>query len=221
MKIDMHVHTSEISACGKLAAKEVVRLYKEAGYDAICVTNHFSSYTVKHLAKQGKFDFVKAYHEGYELAKAEGEKVGLKVFIGYELRVNECDNDYLVYDMNDYLLENFPKLLDLPTKEFCQVVRKNGILLFQAHPFRNNMKIVNPDYLDGIEVFNGHPGQVSRNQMAEAWADFHPQLRRISGSDCHETHHVGRGGVITERNIETQSDLLEMLRDGDYTIYHV
>ena len=89
MKIDLHVHTSEGSRCGKLSAKEVVALYKEAGYDAICITNHFSPYTVGWYAKQGNFDFVKTFQNAYELAREEGEKVGLRVFLGYELR---CSN---------------------------------------------------------------------------------------------------------------------------------
>ena len=75
MKIDLHVHTKEVSRCGKLTAQEIMALYKEKGYDAVCITNHFSVHTENWLARQGKFDFVKAFDEGFELAKAEGEKV--------------------------------------------------------------------------------------------------------------------------------------------------
>lgn len=35
------------------------------------------------------------------------------------------------------------------------------MLFYQAHPFRNSMKITNPELLDGIEVYNGHPGHDS------------------------------------------------------------
>lgn len=40
MKIELHMHTSEVSSCGKVPAAEMVRLYKEMGYDAITVTDH-------------------------------------------------------------------------------------------------------------------------------------------------------------------------------------
>ena len=40
MKLDLHVHTSEVSGCGKVPAAEMVRLYHEAGYDAIVITDH-------------------------------------------------------------------------------------------------------------------------------------------------------------------------------------
>ena len=33
MKIDLHVHTKEVSICGHMEAKEVVSRYKSAGYD--------------------------------------------------------------------------------------------------------------------------------------------------------------------------------------------
>ena len=38
MKIDVHVHTSEVSGCGQLPGAEMARLYKQAGYDAIVIT---------------------------------------------------------------------------------------------------------------------------------------------------------------------------------------
>ena len=40
-KIDMHVHTSESSLCGKSPAEEMVKAYKAKGYDAIAITDHF------------------------------------------------------------------------------------------------------------------------------------------------------------------------------------
>ena len=33
MKLDLHVHTSEVSGCGRVPAAEMARLYHEAGYD--------------------------------------------------------------------------------------------------------------------------------------------------------------------------------------------
>ena len=40
---EMHFHTSEISVCGRVPAAEGVRAYKEKGYDALVVTDHFHS----------------------------------------------------------------------------------------------------------------------------------------------------------------------------------
>ena len=218
MKIDLHVHTMEVSRCGKIAAQDIVKMYKEAGYDAICITNHFSTVTVNWLAKQGKFDFVKAFDEGYELARQYGKEIGLRVFKGYELRCNENDNDFLAYKMPKYLLDNYEKLLALPMKDFLTVLRDNGVKLYQAHPFRNGIKIVDPGLLDGIEVYNGHVGHNSRNPMAHAWADLHTHLRQISGSDCHETYQLARGGIITDWDVKNEDELLACLDSGEYTL---
>ena len=38
-KIDTHVHTSEVSSCGKLTASQIVESYVAAGYDAVSYTH--------------------------------------------------------------------------------------------------------------------------------------------------------------------------------------
>jgi len=40
-KYDTHVHTKEVSPCGKVPAIEVVKLYKDAGYHGIVITDHY------------------------------------------------------------------------------------------------------------------------------------------------------------------------------------
>ena len=39
--LDMHMHTKETSSCGEVPAAEVGRLYKEAGYQGIMITDHY------------------------------------------------------------------------------------------------------------------------------------------------------------------------------------
>lgn len=40
-RYDLHVHTKEVSPCGKLTVEETVDLYKAKGYDGFWLTNHF------------------------------------------------------------------------------------------------------------------------------------------------------------------------------------
>ena len=218
MKIDLHVHTSEGSRCGKLTGKQIAQLYSEAGYDAVCITNHFSLYTAGWKAKQGKFDFVSAFDEAFEIAKEEGEKLGLRVFKGYELRCYENNNDFLAYHMPTYLLDNYKQLLSLPMKDFLAVLRQYGVKIYQAHPFRNDIKMVDPTLIDGIEVFNGHIGHDSRNPMAKAWADLHPDLRQISGSDCHEECQACGGGIITDWDVKNELELIDCIQSREFSI---
>jgi hypothetical protein len=43
-------------------------------------------------------------------------------------------------------------------------------------------------------------------------------MRKISGSDCHEIPHVGRGGIITQRDVNNEEELLECIESGEYTL---
>lgn len=42
-KYDLHVHTSSVSPCAHVAAEEVVKLYQQAGYQGVVITDHFCS----------------------------------------------------------------------------------------------------------------------------------------------------------------------------------
>ena len=41
-KTEVHMHTYPVSSCSKLTPAEQVRLFKEAGYDTVFVSDHFS-----------------------------------------------------------------------------------------------------------------------------------------------------------------------------------
>jgi len=218
MKIDLHVHTSEISSCGEMTAKEMVTLYKKAGYDAICITNHFNSSTARWLARRGKLDFVKAFDEGFELARSEGERIGLRVFKGYEFRCDQYYNDYLTYYIPQHLLDRIHEIFAYPMTTALSILRSNGVRLYQAHPFRSSITVVDPSLIDGIEVFNGANGKGEINDMAMIWANAHPHLRHISGSDAHNTDEALTSSIETDEDIRTQEDLLRLLDSGNYKL---
>ncbi len=218
MKIDLHVHTSEVSFCGHMSGGEIAEAYKEKGYDLIVITNHFNTYTANRLENEkGVSDFFRYYNDMYLYAKEEGEKRGLTVLNGYEIRFDGADNDYLIYGMPDATAARYKELFKMSPKDFSAIANEEGFLFYQAHPFRNGMKIINPAYLFGIEIRNGNPRHDSRNDIAEAWAKKYG-MHAIAGSDCHQPEDAGVTGIITERQIKTEHDLLSMLRDDDYSI---
>ena len=217
MKIDLHVHTSEVSLCGKLSAHDTLKLYKQKGYDAVVITNHYNMDTARHYAKLGKTDFFKVYRDGYLTAKAEGEALGLTVLNGYEIRFNENSNDYLVYGLSDSAAADYERICAMNPQEFSKFAKTRGVLFYQAHPFRNHMTVQNPAILFGIEIKNGNPRHDSRNDIAEAWAKKY-KLHKIAGSDWHQPEDAGGTGVITKRTVRNEKDLLMMLRRDDYTI---
>ncbi len=217
MKIDLHVHTSELSLCGQLPAEEIIKIYKGSGYDGVVITNHFNLDTAMHFERHGISDYIGHYRHGFELARTAGEKYGLKVFFGYEIRFNENMNDYLVYGMPDSFADGYKDLFAMKARDFSALARENGFLFYQAHPFRNGMTVTNPALLYGIEVHNGHPGHDSRNDIALAWAEKYG-LHRISGSDCHFAAGAATAGIITRSDVNTTEELVEALRNDDYEI---
>lgn len=217
MKIDLHVHSSEVSLCGVLTAAQTAQMYRAAGYDVIVLTNHYNRDTADHYARHGRPDFAALYRQGYELAKAEGEKVGLRVLCGYEIRFDGAFNDYLVYGLPDDLAADPFALFGMGPRDFGKLAAERGFLFYQAHPFRNGMQIQRPDSFFGIEVRNGNPRHDSRNDIAALWAKKFG-LHAIAGSDCHESTDVGVTGIETAKSVVTMDDLIEVLRGDDYTL---
>ena len=105
-KIETHLHTTYISHCGWLGAQAIMKAYSAAGYDAICVTDHYNrdtfDYIEMDLSTPGSKtrDFLLGYHR----LKREGEKYGIRVYAGAELRFDGSQNDYLLYGFHDELL---------------------------------------------------------------------------------------------------------------------
>ena len=79
------------------------------------------------------------------------------------------------------------------------------------------MKVTNPKYLDGIEIFNGNPRHNSSNDIAEMWAKKY-DLMVTSGSDYHEYEDLGTGGIWFNKEIKDNKTLIEELNKRDYEI---
>jgi histidinol phosphatase-like PHP family hydrolase len=215
-RIELHCHTSQVSPCGKISAEQVVDLYLKKGYQGIVITDHYSEDALRKkgiLSGSGK---VGHFLSGYRAAK-EAAANRLTVLLGMELCLKESANDYLIYGMTEDFLRQNQDLMDLTITQLSQLVRENGMLLFQAHPFRNRMQIVNPCLLDGIEVYNGNLRHDSRNEMAAAWAKkFH--LLQSSGSDFHQAEDLGRGGIVAPHPILNQEMLIRELKQSPQLI---
>jgi len=112
----MHLHTDEVSPCGKVPAAEAVKVHRDAGYDGLVVTDHFGGYPLDDFPGSPR-EKVERFLVGYWLAKEAGEKYGVKVFFGAEPRLEEGPEDFLIYGLTpEFLLEN-PLIYTLPLME--------------------------------------------------------------------------------------------------------
>lgn len=217
MKIELHVHSTGFSKCGKLDVEEIVALYSAKKYDAIVLTNHFSHASERYYTGMGGKDYHRAYHDMIRRAQDAGRKHNLLVLGGYELRFDQNCNDYLVYGMTEEFTRDYAPIFENGVAAFSEAAKENGFLLYQAHPFRKDMTIIRPELLFGIEVQNTHPRHDSRNDIALAWAEKYG-LHKIAGSDCHIEVDVGSSAIVTNETVRTMDDLVRVLRNDQFTI---
>ena len=215
-KYEIHSHTKNTSRCGQLDAEELVRLYKDAGYSGIVITDHYSPMTFKPAEFFNKSKALEHYLQGYRKAK-QFEDESFSVLLGMELRFYATVNDYLVYGITEEMLYQLPFLLPLYIKRASKLLRQKGCLFLQAHPFRQLITRANPKYLDGVEVFNGKATKEA-NELSERWANEINAKIKTSGSDCHRKTGVGLGGIITTEPIKTNDDLVRILKSGEYKL---
>ena len=215
-KYDLHVHTDETSPCGKVKASEGVRMYKEAGYYGIVITDHYFDGFFENLSDMSWKDKVDCYLDGYKRAYAKGLEIGLKVILGMEIRFLENLNDYLVYGLEENFIYEHPELYKLDLAGFRNLLSGTGIMVFQAHPYRSGLVRADPALLDGVEIFNGNPRHNSLNEKAELFASKH-NLIGISGSDFHQPQDLARGGMLLTESVETSKELADVLKSGKFS----
>ncbi len=204
MLLDLHVHTKEISPCGRVGAKDLVRLYKQKGFSGIVITDH---YRKDFFTNRSDKENVRAFLEGFYAAKAEGEKAGLCVYLGTELKLNENPyNEYLLYGIDEAFLYAFPRIFELPLADVHKIAADYGAVLIQAHPYRNG-KCFPRDIgdVDGYEVFNGHFCHINDNDRAAKLSAERGGIQ-TAGSDAHTLFDIANAGIVCD-SLPTQRDL--------------
>ncbi len=217
-RTELHAHTSPISTCADFTPEEVVRLYE--GYDAIAITNHFT-YDDRNLRFEKvptAEEYVKWYLSDYRKAEAEGAKYNLNVILGAEIRFSENHNDYLVYGVDERLLAEIYKSLEFGIAGFKKNDALKQVLIIQAHPFRNGMEEINPDFVDGIEGFNMHNGHNSRISKTIKFAKDNNKTILTAGSDFHHEDGEKMSALLTDIPIGDSFELADVLRKQNYAL---
>jgi len=215
-KTELHCHSKDVSACARVDVDTIVKRYTEGGYTSLVLTNHLGDFTYNHLQATSWDNLVDSFVGGYKKLKdaAEGK---LNIMLGMELRFKGSSNDYLVFGPDEKFLREHPFIYDMKVWDFHKLCQENGYLLIQAHPFRNGMTVNAPWDIDGVEIFNGHKGHDSRNDIAKMWADKF-KLIKTSGTDFHYADVPTNAGIMTEREITSMAQLVEVIKGGSYTL---
>lgn len=193
---ETHLHTSESSACATNTGDEMARACYEAGYTGIIVTNHFVYGNTNIDRNLPWTEWVEAFCKGFEAAKAEGDRLGLQVFFGWE----SCyqGTEFLIYGLDRQWLLSHPEIKDATIEEQYRMVHRDGGMVIHAHPFRKEDYIPRirlfPEYVDGAECVNAtHSCKLSQshnNPLFDKQAIQYAKeydLPMTAGSDVHRT----------------------------------
>lgn len=207
---ETHMHTSEGSACAQNTGAEMARAFAEGGYTGIIITDHFFYGNTAVDRSLPWSDWVENFCLGYEHARAEGDKLGLQVFFGWESGYQ--GTEFLIYGLDKQWLLAHPEIRDATVQEQFALVHKGGGMVCHAHPFREASYISEirlfPAYVDAVEGVNAtHSSLAERslhhpefNDRAIAYAKQHG-FPLTAGSDQHNMDMIG-GGMVFPRRLE-------------------
>ncbi|NLC16928.1 MAG: hypothetical protein GX756_03525 [Clostridiales bacterium] len=209
--LETHLHNCEISPCACVTAQEIPQIYKNAGYQALAVTNHFSAYALSLQEGETSQDKAKNFLRYSKLLIDEAKKIGLKAFLGMEVTLARYQwQDYLVYgDIEQGILEH-PALYTYTQESLFELGKKYGWAIFQAHPFRSGCTLGLPKYMHGIEVYNGlHCSEEIYRRSVNFCQNNN--LNMLAGGDFHNIGHQGKAGIYIPEDIDTDKQLVDYL----------
>ncbi len=195
MKIDLHVHSVEYSACANALMDEQIVTAIDRGLDALFFTNHGCLVPNKRVEELNQL------------------YAPFRVFGGVEITLQESE-DVLVLGIHDDEIEarrrwTYP---DLHT-----FVRKREGWLAVAHPFRYGEKI-NLDLEryppDALEVCSVNVPLLAQPRIREIAESLHIPV--VCNSDAHSTRSIGVAYNRLSGDPADESDVINLLRNGEF-----
>lgn len=189
MLIDLHIHEKQFSKDSFLALEEIVKIAKEKGLDAICITDHDSMGLREYAAEYTK-------------------KTGFPIFVGIEFY--SLQGDILAFGIDSYPDER------VSAQEFIDYVHERDGVVIAAHPFRHNRRGLEDNLatlkgVDAIEILNGST-MPDATMMAVQYAKKYG-FATTGGSDCHYPHKVGTCATYFEDSIRTMEELVAAIKN--------
>lgn len=215
-KYELHAHTSEVSSCSILQAKELVSLYAAHGYDGLLITDHmYRGYCQRY---ENWDACVNDFWFGFQTAKKHGDSLGITVVPGMEITFEESGNDYLIIGLDEAMLRNMPHPYTLGLEKFYKQYG-DQVLIVQAHPYRGGKENnIRPQFLHGVEGINCNPRHNNHNEKAMQLFYQNPHLLCTCGSDTHEHEDVGQATVLFPERLDTSAALRAVLLSGNYRL---
>ncbi len=204
MLIDLHAHSSGISPCCLIPYEQVLHTALEHGIDGLVLTNHY-------VATDDPSAFARRYVDEFFAARQYGQSIGCRVFFGIELTmVWDPAIHLLIYGVEPEFVLNNPSLFACTQQELYALVKANDGVLVQAHPYRNGKTVLDPAYLDGVEI-NCHP--IYKQSYSERLLPLAAEHRLLvtCGGDYHADTYRPTCGMELPETVQTSGDLRNYL----------
>ena len=120
----------------------------------------------------------------------------------------------LIYGVDTDFLTANPTLFDCTQKELYHLVREAGGILVQAHPMRRKDRLLDTEYLDGIEI-SCHPLYEGTHIDELTPIAARAGMILTAGGDFHADTHRARCGVYLDEGITTVKQLADHLAMTD------
>ena len=124
--------------------------------------------------------------------------------------------EYMLLGFNRAFLYDNPRLYELSQQELFALADKNGIFMYQTHPFRAGVKAGDPKYIHGAECFNGHYHHPNNNILAEKFCKEN-NLIGLSGTDYHHDDQPITAGIFIPNEINDEHALVEYIFKNHFT----
>ena len=207
LKIDAHVHSKGISACSQVSCQQIVDEKMALGYDGAILTNHCQKW---YYPPEEHGAFMQAVIDEFRAGTAYADSKGLRLYLGLSVTLFDPHYaDWLLYGVTEEFLLSSPCLYQLTQKELFALCEEWGILLVQAHPYRQTP--ADPKYMHGIE-HNGSAGDIDKLPLVEEFAKTH-QLLLTCGTDYHFVENKYLGGIFVPENCQTAAEIAAYIKN--------
>ncbi len=212
---ETHMHTSQASRCGVATGAAHARFYAAHGYRGVIVTDHFLGGNTAVDRGAPWPELVRQFCAGYEETKAEGQKLGLDVFFGWEQTFQ--GDDYLVYGLGpDWLLQH-PEVRHWTRADQLRETHRFGGCVVQAHPFRQrdylSRILLGLRFADAVEIANGGNEQLD-DACARRYAAENGCVVTAGSDNHHSLETTPLFGVALEKPLEDIGGYVRLLRSG-------
>ncbi|MBE6554119.1 MAG: hypothetical protein E7666_07240 [Ruminococcaceae bacterium] len=216
MLIDLHVHSSGASRCCKIALPEGLDAAREVGIDGIVLTNHYQkNYTEKlgidvpTMIERYQAEFTRAT----ELAAARH----MPCFFGIEITMERYKGVHMVvYGADPDFLNANPDVFDATQEALYRTVHAAGGILVQAHPYRKGSPLMDPAWMDAVEI-NCHPLYQNIHFPEILAVAEQYRLPLTCGGDYHADTYRPKCGLYLPDDLRDTQDLANYIRTAPHT----